>query len=141
MMLEVRIALTAAGLFFAAALATGVWKYRHMLLNETHAAPVYVDVAHRAALLYTFAALLLARLVEESPFSRVVNVVALLAPLAFFAIAIATYVQLGIRNTTDNQFRERTVGTTWGMAALIVAEVAGFGVLFVGFLLRAWAGW
>ena len=57
------------------------------------------------------------------------------------AIAIVTYVGLGLRNTTDNQFRERTFGTTWGMAALIVAEVSGFGVLFAGFLLRAWAGW
>jgi hypothetical protein len=141
MTLEVRVALTAAGLFFATALATGVWKYRWMLTDERHAAPVYVDVAHRAALLYTFAALLLARLVEESPFSQTVNVMALTAPLAFFAIAIATYVGLGIRNTTDNQFRERNLGTTWGMAALILAEVSGFGVLFVGFLLRAWGGW
>jgi hypothetical protein len=141
MILETKIALTAAGTFFLTALLTGVWKYRHMLLSDGHLAPVYVDTAHRAALLYTFAALLLARLVEESPFPLAVNVAAIGGPLAFFAIAIATYVRLGYENRTDNQFRVRNFNTTWGMAALIVAEIGGFGVVFVGFLLRAWAGW
>src|SRR5688572_19065524 len=126
MPLEVRVALPAGGLFFATALATGVWKSRWMLDGDEPTAPVYVDVAQRAALLYTFAALLLARLVEESPFSRTVNIVALTAPLAFFAIAIVTYIGLGARNDTDSQFRERNLGTTWGMAALILAEVSGF---------------
>jgi len=141
MILESKIALTASGTFFLTALLTGVWKYRHMLLNDGHVAPVYVDTAHRAALLYAFAALLLARLVEESPFPPAVNLAAVGAPLAFFAIAIATYVGLGLENRTDNQFRERNFGTTWGMVALIVAEIGGFGVLFAGFLLRAWGGW
>jgi hypothetical protein len=141
MIFEVKLALTAAAAFFMTALVTGVWKYRHMLESERHVAPVYVDVAHRAALLYTFAALFLARLVEESPFPRAVNVIALGGPLLFFAIAIATYVALGFENRTDNQFRERSFGTTWGMWALIVVEIGGFGVLFAGFLLRAWGGW
>jgi hypothetical protein len=139
--LESKIALTAAGLFFTTALFTGVWKYPHMLLAEGHTAPFYVNTAHRAALLYTFAALLLARLVEESPFPPAVNLVAIGGPLAFFATAIATYVALGFENRTDNQFRERNFATTRGMVALIVVEIAGFGVLFAGFLLRAWAGW
>jgi hypothetical protein len=51
MMLESKVALTAAGVFFTTALFTGVWKYRHMLLTEGHVAPFYVDTAHRAALL------------------------------------------------------------------------------------------
>jgi len=141
MILEAKVALTAAGIFFMTALFTGVWKYRHMLLAEGHTAPFYVDTAHRAALLYTFAALLLARLVEQSPFPPMVNLFAIGGPLAFFAIAIGTYVALGFENRTDNQFRERNFGTTWGMVALIVAEIGGFGVLFAGFLLRVWAGW
>ena len=141
MILESKIALTASGTFFLTALLTGVWKYRHMLLHESHLAPAYVDTAHRAALLYTFAALLLARLVEESPFPPAVNLLAIGGPLAFFAVAIATYVGLGLENRTDNQFRERNFNTTWGMAALIVAEIGGFAVLFAGFLLRVWGGW
>jgi len=141
MILESKVALTAAGSFFMTALLTGVWKYRHMLVSEGHVAPVYVDTAHRAALLYTFAAVLLARLVEESPFSPTVNLFAIGGPLLFFAIAIGSYIGLGFENRTDNQFRVRNFNTTWGMVALIVAEIGGFGVLFVGFLLRAWAGW
>ncbi len=138
MTLEVKVTLTASGLFFLTALGTGVWKYRHMLSSAEHRAPVYVDVAHRAALLYSFAGLLLARFVEESPFPRAVNLVAVLLPLVFFALAIATYVQLGVRNDTDNQFRERNFGTTGAMWLLIVAEGSGFLVLFAGFVLRAW---
>jgi hypothetical protein len=140
MLLEVKVALTAAGVFFLTALLTGVWKYRYMLLDERHVAPFYVDVAHRAALLYTFAALFLSQIVQQSPFPRTVNVLAIGGPLVFFAIAIATYIRLGLENRTDNQFRERNFATTWGMLALIVAEVGGFGVLFAGFLLRVWGG-
>ena len=92
-------------------------------------------------LLYTFAALLLARLVEESPFPPAVNLLAIGGPLTFFTVAIASYIGLGLENRSDNQFRERNFNTTWGMAALIVAEIGGFGVLFAGFLLRAWGGW
>jgi hypothetical protein len=135
MILESKVALTASGIFFTTALLTGVWKYRHMLLAEGHVAPFYVDTAHRAALLYTFAALLLAQLVEQSPFPPMVNLVAIGGPLAFFATAI------GFENRTDNQFRERNFATTWGMVALIVVEIGGFGVLFAGFLLRVWAGY
>jgi hypothetical protein len=141
MILESKVALTAAGIFFTTALFTGVWKYRHMLLTEGHVAPFYVDTAHRAALLYTFAAVLLAQLVEQSPFPPMVNLLAIGGPLAFFATAIATYIGLGFENRTDNQFRERNFATTWGMVALIVVEIGGFGVLFAGFLLRVWAGW
>ena len=141
MILESKIALTFAGIFFTTALFTGVWKYRCMLRAEAHVAPFYVDTAHRAALLYAFAALLLARLVEQSPFPRMVNLVAIGGPLAFFATAIVTYIALGFENRTDNQFRERNFATTWGMVTLIVVEITGFGVLFAGFLLRAWAGW
>src|SRR3982750_3479082 len=107
MILESKIALTAAGTFFMTALLTGVWKYRHMLLSDGHVAPVYVDTAHRAALLYTFAAVLLARLVEESPFPPTGNLVAIGGPLTFFAVAIVSYIGLGFENRTDNQFRVR----------------------------------
>lgn len=36
---------------------------------------------------------------------------------------------------TDNQFVRETPTQRYGMIALIVAEVGGFSVLFVGFLL------
>lgn len=138
MSLEVKVALTATGIFFLTALATGIWKYRWMMVPPAHQAPAYVDIAYRAALLYSFAGILLARFVELSAFPRGVNLAAVCAPLVFFAVAIATYIRLGLANQTDNQFRVRSFETTWGMVLLIVAEVGGFVVLFAGFVVRVW---
>jgi hypothetical protein len=129
----IKLALFSSGVFFLVGLLTGIWKFRAMTTRPSHKAPVYVDTAHRASLLYSFAALLLARFVEFSPFPTWVSVSAVAAPLAFFASAIATYLWLGFREETDNQFERRTHGNTWGMWLLIAGEVGGFAVLFYGF--------
>ena len=128
------LALAASGLFLLTGLVTGAWKYRRIMTSPDHRAPVYVDIAHRAALLYSFAALVIARFVELSPYSPAVRLAAAGVPLALFGVTIGTYIVLGYRNTTDNQFRERTHFTTWGMVVLITGEVGGFSVLFFGFL-------
>ena len=51
--LDVKISLLSAGLIFLLALVLGVWKYRQVLTSEDHRAHPYVDIAHRAALLYS----------------------------------------------------------------------------------------
>ena len=107
------------------------------MTGTEHRAPVYVDIAHRAALLYSFAALLISRLLEFSPYSSTVNLVAAGAPLFFFAAAIVTYVHLGLVQRTDNPFQERTFTTTWGMYLLITGEVGGVLILFWGFVRNA----
>ena len=58
--IDTRLTLLAAGLIFLLSLALGVWKYRQMAISENHLAHPYVDIAHRAALLYSFATLLIA---------------------------------------------------------------------------------
>jgi hypothetical protein len=135
-MMKTSIALTttACGTFFLTALLTGVWKWRAMLASPDHMAPHYVDTAHRAALLYSFACLVLIHFLDLSPLPEPVNVVAAAAPLFFFALAIATYCVLGFRDETDNQFSERTFATTTATLMLAVAEIGGFAVLFAGFL-------
>lgn len=50
----------AAGLTFLLALVLGVWKYRQMATSPDHRAHPYVDIAHRSALLYSFATALVA---------------------------------------------------------------------------------
>ena len=50
--IDTRLTLLAAGLIFLLSLALGVWKYRQMAVSENHLAHPYVDIAHRAALLY-----------------------------------------------------------------------------------------
>lgn len=131
---SVLIATAACGLFFLTALLLGVWKWRAMLSASDHLAPHYVDTAHRAALLYSFACLVLIHFVELSPFSEPVNIAAVSFPLVFFGIAIATYIQLGWRDTTDNAFERRDFSTTTGVLLLSVCEIGGFAVLLAGFV-------
>jgi hypothetical protein len=131
---DTKLVLLAAGLIFLWALALGVWKYRQMSTAEDHLAHPYVDIAHRAALLYAFATLLVAVFVEFSGWSTAVNLVSAGALVLFFVTAIGTYVYHGWRRDTDNQLRDKARGTTAFMIALTIAEVGGFTSLLVGFV-------
>ena len=125
--------LAAAGLMFLWALALGIVKYRQMATSENALAHPYIDTAHRAALLYSFATLLVAAFVELSAWSTLVNLLAAGALVGFFAAAVIGYMFHGLRRDTDNQFRDPVPGTHGFMVALIVAEMGGFAVLLAGF--------
>ncbi len=129
--------LLAAGLIFLWALVLGAWKYRQISASPEARAHPYVDIAHRAALLYSFATLLLAVFVELSGFSTAVNLIAALVPIFFFVAAIAGYQLHGLRRDTDNQFRDPVPGTAAFMWALILGEIGGAAVLVAGFV-DAW---
>jgi hypothetical protein len=128
------VTLFAAGLIFLLALILGVWKYRQMAVNPDHLAHPYVDIAHRAALLYSFATLLVAVFVQLSVWPMWVNLMAAMVLVFFFVVAIAAYIQHGLRRDTVNQFDHAGAGLHAGMVALIVGEVGGFLVLFAGFV-------
>ncbi len=132
------VAISCAGIFFMTGLLTGAWKFYCMNQNKQFKAPYYVDIAHRAALLYSFAALLIAVFAYFSPFTVWVNVTATIAPLLFFAIAIFHYIKLGIENKTDNQLRdsEDPGADKIIMLSLMIAEIGGFSVLLIGFFMR-----
>lgn len=139
----VTLCVVSAGVFFMTGLLTGAWKYFHIARSATAVAPVYVDIAHRAALLYSFAALLLAVFAGLSAWPAAVDLVAAALPLAFFALAIGGYVLHGLLRDTDNQFLEPhrlgalalPAGSIAAfMAALMLAEIGGFAVLFAGML-------
>jgi len=132
------VAMFATIVFFLAALLTGSWKYYCIRRSAKAEAPVYVNIAHRAALMYSFAALLLAVLASLSAFPNTVNMVAVLLPLFYFAFATFGYIVLGLRNVTDNQFRNspNPRGELVLMLSLIAAEIGGFVVLSAGFILR-----
>jgi len=125
--------LTAAGLVFLWALVLGVQKYRQIATSPEAQAHPYTDIAHRAALLYSFAILLIAVFVELSGWCTAVNLIAAFVPIFFFVAAIATYQWHGLRRDTDNQFRDPVAGTGPYMAALIIGEIGGFAVLLAGF--------
>jgi len=124
----------AAGLIFLLALVLGIWKYRQMATSENHLAHPYVDIAHRAALLYSFATMLVAVFVELSAWRTWVNLTAAMVLVFFFVAAIFEYIVHGIRRDTTNQFEHPTPTVTVGMIALIIGEVGGFAVLLAGFV-------
>src|SRR5262245_52996974 len=119
---------------FLWALLLGVWKYRQMAAAENGLAHPYVDIAHRAALLYSFALLLVATFVELSGWGVLVNLLAAGALAFYFYAAVAGYAIHGWKRDTDNQLREPVRGTGPFMASLIVAEIGGWLVLVAGFL-------
>lgn len=133
---DTAIVVFAAGLILLGALVLGVWKYQGIRISPEHTAHVYVDIAHRAALMYSFATLVLAALVELSAFPAVVNLVAAAVPVVFFIGAIVSYVVHGARRDTDNQFAEPRPGTHVFMVALVVGEIGGVLVLLAGVAAR-----
>ena len=131
---DTKAVLLAAGLIFIGALLLGAWKYRQIATSETHRAHPYVDVAHRAALLYSFATLLIAVFVQFSDWSELVNLLAAGTLVFFFVTAVAGYAWHGWKRDTDNQFREAEPWLHGYMWALILGEVGAFGLLLAGFV-------
>jgi hypothetical protein len=133
---DTKAVLLAAALMFLWALLLGILKYRQIETSDDHLAHPYVDIAHRAALLYSFALLLVATFVQLSGWSELVNLLAAGAMALYFYAAVADYTVHGWRRDTDNQFRDRAPGTRAFMITLIIAEVGGWLVLVAGFLDR-----
>jgi len=140
-----KITLLSAGLFFLTGLLTGVLKYRQIMTSENAQAHPYIDVCHRASLLYAFAAILLLKFVEISRLPTTLELIAVCAILVYFASAILTYLVHGLLRDTENQlkppFRVGSFELPRGavplhMWMLIVAETGGFLVLFYGVLIE-----
>src|ERR671917_402327 len=134
---DTKAVVLAAGAMFLIALFLGVWKYRQMATSEDHLAHPYVDTAHRAALLYSFATLLVATFVQFSGWSEAVDLISAGVLYFFFIGAVAGYSYHGWKQDTDNQFRDPSPspavvhGYMW---ALIAGEIVGFSVLLAGFV-------
>lgn len=135
------LAIVAAGIFFLTALLTGVWKYWQIRSSERAEAHPYVDIAHRASLMYSFAALLLARFAEISQLPGRLEWWAVALPLFYFAYAILLYIVHGALRDTDNQLRPpfrlgsltlRPGFIGLSMWSLVIGEIGGFAVLFYG---------
>jgi len=104
------------------------------MTSENHTAHLYVDIAHRTALFYSFALLLIATFVQLSGFSAAVNGVAAGGMAFYFYISVTNYTIHGWREDTDNQFRNPIPGLRAFMITLIVVEISGWLVLSAGFL-------
>jgi hypothetical protein len=137
-----RLCVLCSGIFFLTALLTGVWKWRAMATSKSGEAPKYVSTAHRSALMYSFAALLLGKFATLNDLSADLNYAAVVPPLAFFGLAIGTYVVHGVLQDTQNQIAKPKLGrqtlprwvTPAFMVSLVAAEIGGFAILLLGFV-------
>ena len=134
MSLAIKISLLSSGLFLLTGMLVGVLKYQRIMTSPEHRAPVYVDIAHRAAFLYSFAMLVIAKLLEYNPYETRVQVAAVAIVLVFFVLTVFGYLMEGVRDRTDNLFRERNFTTTWYMYLLIAGEIGGLSVILWGFV-------
>ncbi|MFC9787548.1 hypothetical protein [Rhodococcus sp. NPDC127528] len=131
--IDTTLTLLAAGLIFLLALGLGVWKYRQMSVSENHLAHPYVDIAHRSALMYSFATLLVAVFVELSDWPTAVNATCAAILVFFFVAAIGSYVLHGARRDTTNQYAHPDTALRVSTIALAVGEIGAFTVLLTGF--------
>jgi len=135
---DTKLVILAAGLMFFWALLLGVLKYRQILASADGAAHPYTDIAHRAALLYSFAFLLIAVFVQLSAWTMAVDLAAASALALFFVISVYSYMHHGLRKDTDNQLKQPSAQIRGFMNVLMVAEIGGFVVLLAGYLASFW---
>jgi hypothetical protein len=138
-----RFMMISAGWFFFFGLLFGAWKYACIARSPEAQAPVYVDIAHRAALLYSFACMLVSQLCGASAWSNAVNLTAAIVLVLYFAVSVLGYAVHGALRDTDNQLaRPHRLGTRaigdgvmlTFMISLSAAEIGAFLVLFSGYL-------
>ena len=127
--------LFAAGMFLWA-LLLGTLKYQQILRSPEHRAHPYTDIAHRAALLYSFALLLISAFVQFGQWGFSVNLAAGSAMTAYFVMAVASYMWHGWRMDTDNQFATPSAGPRAFMVSLMTVEIGAWLVLVAGFIDR-----
>ncbi|MBK8809652.1 MAG: hypothetical protein IPN69_02845 [Acidobacteria bacterium] len=131
---SIKIALLASGIFLMTGMLTGVWKYAKIMSSPEHRAPAYVNLAHMASFFYAFASLIIAKLIEFSPFSAGFQTLIVSVPITFFVLTVAGYIREGLLNRTENMFAERTFVTTTFMYLLIAGEIGGFALILGGFI-------
>ena len=140
MNLAIKISLLSSGLFLLAGMLVGIVKHQRMLKSADHMAPAYIDLAHRAAFLYSFAMLVIAKLLEYSPYSETVQLGAMGLVLVFLSVTIIGYFVTGMMNKTDNLFRNRDFRTTWYVYMLTVGEMTGLAIIVWGFISTQFLG-
>ena len=131
-----KIVLVFAAAMFLWALLLGALKYTQIVRSPDHRAHPYTDIAHRAALLYSFALLLISTFVQFGQWNLTVNLAAGSAMAAYFALAVAGYTWHGLQKDTSNQFATAGGGLHAFMVSLMAVEIGAWLVLVAGFVDR-----
>lgn len=137
--MDTRLVILAAGLMFLWALLLGVVKYRQILASPEGQAHPYTDIAHRAALLYAFALMLIAVFVQLSAWRMTIDLAAAGVLAFFFFAAVASYMGHGLRRDTANQWVNPSASTRLFVWLLAIGEILAFSILLAGFVVSAFA--
>jgi hypothetical protein len=130
--MPVKLAVLFSGVFLLIGMLTGVWKYAAIMKSEKHKSSMYVDIAHRNALLFSFACLVIAKLMEFSPYTPMAQIVITVIPLFYFSVTTINQIKHGLAGRKETVFSERNFSTTWFTYGLIVGEVACIALMIGG---------
>ncbi|HEX4844288.1 MAG TPA: hypothetical protein VFV57_11500 [Limnobacter sp.] len=128
------LAIVNAGLFLTVGLLSGLWKFAQMWTSPTAQAHPYLDIAHRASLLYGFACITLAVLAKFSVFPALQNLLAAGLAIAFFWLAVFGYLLQAAMHGPANQLAQPHKlgrhpmprrGILVFMLALVACEIGG----------------
>lgn len=136
---DTRLVILAAGVMFLWALLLGVVKFRQILASPEGQAHPYTDIAHRAALLYAFALILIAVFVQLSAWRMVIDLTAAGVLAFFFFTAVASYMGHGLRRDTANQLVNPPASTRLFVWVLAISEIVAFAILLAGFIIGEFA--
>jgi hypothetical protein len=132
--MPVKLSILFAGLFLLIGMITGVWKYATIMKSENAKSSMYVDIAHRNALLFSFACIVIAKLMEFSPFSPAMQMVITAIPLFYFSLTTINQIKEGFAGRTETIFKERNFSTTWFTYGLVIGEVGSISLMIIGFI-------
>ncbi|MEP7076489.1 MAG: hypothetical protein ABI878_11830 [Acidobacteriota bacterium] len=134
MAIAVKISFLFSGIFLLTGMLTGVWKYSHIMSSSEHKSPVYVDIAHRNALMFSFASLVIAKLVEFSPFGTTAQIALTVIVFFFFSMTSINQISEGFRDRTDNIFTTPDPMRNVFMYGLVAGEIGSVTLLLGGFI-------
>ena len=134
MAIEIKILLLFAGLFLLSGMITGIWKYKKMLRSPGQSTPVYIDITHHSSFFYSFACLVIAKLIEYSPFSPGVRFIIAALPLVYFSATIIIYGAEGFLSRSEPHVSERGFVAIWFMNGLAAAQIISLILILYGFI-------
>jgi hypothetical protein len=135
------LALFFSVIYFAAALLTGVWKWRAMLASGNGRAHSYIDIAHHAALHYGPFIVLAGALASFWPFGETLPAWTLIAVMGgTMVLSLSRYVSLGIRGTIKNQLYKATPSARLGLFFFFFGSVLPGLMIAFGAAISLWAG-
>ncbi|MCF6263893.1 MAG: hypothetical protein L3J24_09950 [Xanthomonadales bacterium] len=127
-------------LYFAAALVTGVWKWRAMLGSPNGQAHSYIDIAHHAALHYGPFIVLAGALASFWPFAEVFPAWVLIQMMGWtMVLSLSRYISLGIRGEISNQLDKPTAPAKLGLVFFFFGSVFPGLTIAVGAFIGLWA--